>query len=314
MIDAHVHLAALPEGDNGCYLSPRMLRHPLLRFLAWRLGLDLRNPTLANAVYLQRLRGELARSAKVQRAVLLGMDGVYDDKGTLDLGRTDFLISNRYVLEVAKRYPEEFLAGVSINPRRRDALNELDRCASAGAVLVKVLPNSQCFDPSESRHIPFYRALARYRMPLLSHVGYEFSLMGKDQSAGDPARLRLALDEGVYVIAAHACSYGLLVREPYFKVLKEFVRAYPNFYTDASALTLPNRSRMLFLLRRCPELYDRLLFGTDYPLPVFPYPVLGKNFTKVTRATNSFDRHALVLESLGIRCVDFSVLLAKIRP
>ena len=31
LIDCHVHLAALPDGDNGCYISPKMLKSPLFR-------------------------------------------------------------------------------------------------------------------------------------------------------------------------------------------------------------------------------------------------------------------------------------------
>ncbi|MGH8515191.1 MAG: amidohydrolase family protein, partial [Gammaproteobacteria bacterium] len=153
----------------------------------------------------------------------------------------------------------------------------------------------------------FYRALARLKLPLLSHVGYEFSLVGHDQSAGDPERLRMALDEGVCVIAAHGCSHGLFFPEPHLKTALEFVRGYPHFYIDASALTLPNRARMLFLLRRRPELHDRLLFGTDYPLPVLPYPALGRGFLRAAKA-NYFDRQAAVLESLGIRFKDFSAI------
>lgn len=302
--DVHVHLAALPEGDNGCYISPRMMRSPLFRFMAWRHGLDLSRPVAANATYVQRLVRELQRSEKVSKAVLLGMDGVYDENGRLDLERTEFLVSNRYVLQVAKNHPDSFLPGVSINPQRRDALEELQRCVKEGAVLVKVLPNSQCFDSSDRRYVPFYQALAQYEIPLLSHVGYEFSLMGRDQSAGDPERLRVALEEGVCVIAAHACSHGLFLPEPHFKVLLEFVRRYPRFYFDASALTLPNRVRTLFLLRRHPDLHERLLFGTDYPLPVFAYPALGRAYRPAAKAS-CFDRHAMILESLGIRYGDF---------
>jgi hypothetical protein len=33
LIDCHVHLAALPDGDNGSYISPKMLRSPLFRSL-----------------------------------------------------------------------------------------------------------------------------------------------------------------------------------------------------------------------------------------------------------------------------------------
>jgi len=307
LTDVHVHLAALPDGDNGCYISRRMLRRPLSRFLAWQYSVDLSKPSDANEFYVKRLLRELNRSERVKRAVLLGMDGVYDKDGRLDQARTDFLISNRYVLQVAKSHPDSFLAGVSINPQRRDALEEVERCAAEGAALVKLLPNAQCFDPADPRYIPFYRALAKHNLPLLSHVGYEFSLIGHDQTAGDPKRLRPALDEGVTVIAAHACSNGLFLLEPHFQTLLEFVRRYPRFYFDVSALTLPNRVRMLFLLSRHPELHERLLFGTDYPLPVFSYPALGRG-AKAARVSTSFDRQALVLRSLAIRYKDFSAL------
>lgn len=306
LTDVHVHLAALPDGENGCYISPRMMRRFLFRFFFWKMGLDRARPNAANAAYVERLLRELNRSEKVGRAVLLGMDGVYDGNGRLDSARTDFLVSNRYLLQVARTHPASFLPGVSINPQRRDALDELQRCAQEGAVLVKMLPNSQCFDPADRRYVPFYRVLADLKMPLLSHVGYEFSLMGRDQSTGDPERLRVALEEGACVIAAHACSYGLFLPEPYFKVMEGFASRYPRFYFDASALTLPNRVRTLFLLRRHPELHNRMLFGTDYPLPVYSYPAWNRGYRAAARAPSCFDRQALVLESLGIRHRDFS--------
>jgi uncharacterized protein len=310
LTDVHVHLAALPDGDNGCIISPRMLRRPVARFLAWKFGVDLGRPAEANEFYVERLHRELNGSKRVKKAVLLGMDGVYDENGCLDSTRTDFLICNRYVLDVAKRHPESFLAGVSINPQRRDALDELERCAAEGAALVKFLPNAQCFDPADKRYLPFYRALARLKIPLLSHVGYEFSLAGRDQSAGDPKRLRSALDKGVTVVAAHGCSQGLFFPEPHLKTALEFARRYPRFYLDASALTLPSRVRMLFLLRRHPELHERLIFGTDYPLPVLAYPAIGRGYRRAANA-NYFDRQAMVIESLGIRFKDFSAIKGK---
>jgi predicted TIM-barrel fold metal-dependent hydrolase len=233
------------------------------------------------------------------------MDGVYDSAGALDESRTDFLIANDHVFAVA-RGSERFLPGVSINPARRDALDELERCAEKGAVLVKVLPNAQVFDPADRRFIPFYSALARHRLPLLSHVGYEFSLIGQDQSVGDPARLRAALDEGVTVIAAHGCSSGLFIREPHFPTMLDLARRYPGFYVDTSALTIPNRVGALFRLRRHPEIFDRLIFGTDYPLPVWAYPCLGRldvpGYGQAWKARNRFDRQAVILDRLGVSC------------
>ena len=133
LIDCHVHLAALPDGDNGCYISPKMLRSPLFRFLLWKHQLSPSHPREANRKYLDDLLTELRASRHVQQAVLLGMDGVYDQNGRLDQAHTDFLISNDYVLKTARAYPNEFLAGVSINPQRRDAVEEVHRCADGGA-------------------------------------------------------------------------------------------------------------------------------------------------------------------------------------
>ena len=304
LIDCHVHLAALPDAGNGCHISRRMLRSPVFRFLRFQYRLPLDDPRLANRRYVDALLAELCASRHVSRAVLLVMDGVYDADGRLDEPRTEFLVSNRYVLEVARAHASEFLAGVSINPQRRDAVDEVHRSADAGAALVKVLPNAQGFDPANAGYRPFYRALAERGLPLLSHVGYEFTLIGRDQSLGDPERLRLPLEEGATVIAAHGCSYGLVLYEKFLPTLQRFVSRYPNFYADISALTLPNRFPMLLRLRRCPEIHGRLLFGTDYPLPVLHVPVWGRvglgTLREIVGTKNRFDRQVLVCQSLGV--------------
>ena len=304
LIDCHVHLAALPDGDNGCYISPKMLRSPLFRYLLWKHQLSPANPREANRKYLDDLLTELRASHHVQRAVLLGMDGVYDQNGHLNQAHTDFLISNDYVLNIARAYPNEFLAGVSINPQRRDAVEEVHRCADAGAALVKVLPNAQQFNPADPHYKAFYRTLAERKLPFLSHVGYEFSLIGKDQSVGNPDRLRPALEEGATVIAAHACSYGLILYEKFLPTLRDFVQRYPNFYADISALTLPNRVQMLLHLRRYPEIHERLLFGTDYPLSVFHLAAWGRvalgTLYDILRTKNRFDRQVSVCRGLGL--------------
>ena len=318
LIDCHVHLAALPDGRNGCHVSKRMLNSPLFRFLLWKHGYSLREPERTNRSYVDDLLKELRASQRVGRAVLLGMDGVYDASGRYDEGATEFLVANDYVLARA-RENTELLAGVSINPRRRDAVDEVHRCADAGAVLVKVLPNSQQFDPADPRNVPFFRALAERKLPLLSHVGYEFSLIGKDQSVGDPARLRVALDEGATVIAAHACSNGLIIREKFLPTFRELVERYPHFYADVSALTLPNRFAMLLHLRSHPELHERLLFGTDYPLSVFHLACWGRvgwnALREIVRTKNRFDRQWLVCERLGVKSRSLAGLLGtRVNP
>jgi predicted TIM-barrel fold metal-dependent hydrolase len=111
-----------------------------------------------------------------------------------------------------------------------------------------------------------------------------------DLSVGCPGRLERALGEGATVIAAHGCSSGTFLREPHLPEMSRLAARYPRFFSDASALTLPNRVGMALRLARHPELFERIVFGTDYPLVVF-WP--GANY---------FDRQAAALESIGVRC------------
>ena len=72
-----------------------MLKSPLFRFLIWKFKLDLTKPSQSNAKYVDELLSELRSSRHVGRAILLGMDGVYNQQGKLDEKGTEFLISNQ---------------------------------------------------------------------------------------------------------------------------------------------------------------------------------------------------------------------------
>ncbi|MBI2733611.1 MAG: hypothetical protein HYX44_10025, partial [Aquabacterium sp.] len=70
--------------------------------------------------------------------------------------------------------------GGSVRARFKDTDTQL----KAKDLLVKAFNP----DPADPHYKAFYRALAERKLPFLSHVGYEFSLIGKDQSVGDPDR------------------------------------------------------------------------------------------------------------------------------
>jgi len=131
------------------------------------------------------------------------------------------------------------------------------------------LPNTQKFNPADLQYTAFYHAPTLRKLPILGHVAYEFSSIGKDQLGGDPDRLCEALEEGTTVIAGRACSYELMFYEKLLPTFQDLAKRYPHFYANISTLTLPNRMRMLLQLRRYPEIQERLLFGTEYPLSVF---------------------------------------------
>ena len=307
LLDCHTHLAALPDGRNGAFVSARMRKGAVFRFVSRAMGLRLDDPERSNRAFLERLVSRLKESRCVTRAVALALDGVYDASGRFDPERTGLLVPNDLVFQACAEF-QELLPGASVNPARRDALDELARVAERGAVLLKCLPNAMGFDPADPKYRPFWKKAARLGLPVLTHVGHEFAVTGPWQEMGDPARLRPLLTEGVTVIAAHAGSSGRFFRQPYAATVVALAREFPRFFLDSSALTLPNRMGMLWRIARKgseeSSLAPRLLFGTDFPLPVSPVPLYAAlrpaAGVRARRIANSFDRQAFVLTAFGL--------------
>ncbi|WP_298273033.1 amidohydrolase family protein [Geobacter sp.] len=267
VIDIHCHAAGIGAGGSGCFISPRLRRSWKYRFYLNSFGVtDAELEREGDALVLRRLSERLAASSRVQAAVVLALDGVVDGRGELDRERTELHIPNEFLAEGCRQYPNLFL-GASVNPLRPDALERLDAAAAAGAVLVKWLPSIQGIDPAERRLIPFYRRLVALNLPLLTHTGLEESFTRADNALADPARLRLPLEKGVTVIAAHCASSGRSHGEANLgRILPLFAR-FPNLYADISTLTQLNRPGHLQRVLGHGEIHDRLLYGTDMPLP-----------------------------------------------
>jgi predicted TIM-barrel fold metal-dependent hydrolase len=209
---------------------------------------------------------------------ILAFDHYYHPDGTLDRGKGTFYVPNDYVVQLADQYPEVFIPIISVHPDRPDALAELEKWAKRGVRFVKWLPNAQGIDPSARRHDGFYAVMKKYHMILLTHTGMERSVASSSQAFGNPLLLRRPLDLGVKVIMAHCASAGRNADLDHPGVEADnfdlFLRLMATdryrglLFADISALTQLNRTsqHILELIRR-PELHDRLVNGSDYPLP-----------------------------------------------
>ncbi len=306
-IDVHVHVAGVGTGGTGCFVSERFRNSLFFAIDMWAAGVpEWRIKEEGDQLYVRKLLKTVRSSRTIGRAVILALDGIYDAQGRLDRKQTELYVPNDYVIDLARRHPE-FLPGVSIHPGRRDALDELDRVAEAGALLVKWLPNTQRINPADKRFIRFYGRLARHGIPLLSHTGEEYALGVADPEAGDPKRLRPALEEGVTVIAAHCASLGEKSGRTYLDDFLSLLRRYPNLYGDISALTQVNRRHALPRLLD-EGVMDRLLNGSDYPLPFFPLasPLyfmgrIGLSMAfRVQRIGNILDRDVATKRAMGV--------------
>jgi predicted TIM-barrel fold metal-dependent hydrolase len=176
-------------------------------------------------------------------------------------------VPNDWVLRVCARRPDRLIPCVSINPRRKDALDELERCASAGARVVKIHPPIQDVDPGDRRFAPFYRRCADRRVIVLVHTGAEHAAAIVGTQHCSPARLATALEEGCIAIAAHSGMSNFFDPEDFFADLLAMVRRYPRFYCETAVLGAAARFRAIPRLLAEPEVVARLLHGSDFPFP-----------------------------------------------
>jgi len=265
-MDMHVHVVGNGTGGTGCWLRVKSWHRPLAALMLRHVGL----PAHAmrgdlDRLFIERLL-EQVQASSLNAAVILAQDDVHDDQGRVLEGVGSFYVPNDYVLSLARKHPE-FLPAVSIHPARPDALEELERCLAAGAVMMKCLPNCQNINCNDRRFSKFWERMAEAKLPLLAHTGGEHTLPVVRPDYADPRLLTLPLQCGVTVIAGHSGTKSGLFDPDYFDVFAEMTRRFPNLYGDTSAFNVPMRGRNIPACSQEP-LASRLVHGSDYPVPV----------------------------------------------
>lgn len=301
-LDIHVHLIGTDEA-RGCLLGGKVSKGPANWALKTALGFRGVPDEDLDRVYLERLL-EWTTGCELDRFGVLALDGVYDGRGELDLARTQVMVGNDYCLDACAR-SEKLLPMCSINPRRKDALDELERVAELGAVGLKALPNSQDFDPADRAHDPFWRRVAELDLPIVTHTSFEHTIPPIDQRWGHPSRLVGPLEQGVKVIAAHCAGSGTghPFREHY-QIWEEMLGRYDNLYGDVSAMASISRFPYIHKVLANPVATERVVLGSDYPIPVNPsvfLPKLGVQKVRELGAIgNPLQRNLEVFRALGL--------------
>lgn len=276
IIDMHIHFGAPKDEASGCYWSKEFEK------TAAYYAMLLMTKSLCKKVDIERVKkhllGKINGSKYVQKGVLLAMDEVYDENGTVQQKKTHLHVPNRYLFKLAKEN-ERVLVGASVHPYRDDWREELDFCLENKAVLCKWIPSSQLINPEHEKCLPFYQKLVDYKLPLLCHTGPEYSIPTSNKrynKYNNPKYLRIALEQGVTVIVAHcALPYFYLLDKPgyyddwhdFLKIVQEAEESGWNLYADLSAITGPLRLPFIDdIIKKVPV--KRLLFGSDYPVPL----------------------------------------------
>jgi predicted TIM-barrel fold metal-dependent hydrolase len=299
IIDCHVHVIATAAGCGS--MSLRLRKSLTVRFLRWRLGIPDGDGEAVDRQAEAKLVETIYGAEQLDAAVVLAFDAVYDPDGTLNETDTHLYVSNDYVAELADRHPK-ILFGASIHPYRKNAILELERCIHRGAVLIKWLPIVQNFNPADERCLPFYEALAHYRVPLLCHTGGEQALPNLERAWADPMLLVPALKKGVTVIAAHCGARARFSDQDYTPAFLRLAHEYEYLYGDTAALNLPLRSYAYDSLLRDEVVRRKLVHGSDWPILCIPTRRAGwlKAVYWLLAERNWMRRDILTKQALGL--------------
>ncbi len=246
-----------------------------------RAGCALRPGAHADEAYVDRLRLLASEFPDGVKFMLFALDGSCGRDGRIDPARTVLMVPNGYTRDVARSDPSRFEWVASVNPRRPDAIERVRAAVRDGARALKWIPYLMDIDPAAPALNRFYDELADLSLPLIVHTGWQHELLADGvQDYGNPLRLRRALERGVRVIASHCATQGDFTdwdtgpgrtRRPSFELLCRLVDAPEHrarLFGDVSGIIDSGRApEQLRDLLSHPRWHDRLVNGSDYPLP-----------------------------------------------
>jgi predicted TIM-barrel fold metal-dependent hydrolase len=219
--DAHVHLGK--SGPWQPYINPTIYTKELIR---------------------------LFDKYNVERAVVFPNPNVGDKYPEM----------NDYIAESVKKYPKRLVGFGRVDPRRDDAIKELNRIRNKlGLAGLKLHPFVECFRPDHPFFAKFFKKINQLNLPILFHSGDGFSSPG--------LILKIAKKHPkLPIILAH-------LRESTVNALREC----ENVYVDTSG-TLPN-----FIELSADIDEDRILFGSDVPYYRYPTQIAVVEASEVSQ-------------------------------
>ncbi len=192
----------------------------------------------------------------------LGMQGWYwNDPGLMRM-------HNDYMAEMIAAHPDRLRGFISINPLfGEEALAEIERCAHMGFSGIGELGPGGCgFDFNAPELMQVFDLAEQYDLPVNIHcgepVGHPYP--GKDMTPLAPLPEIVKRRPNLKLILAHLGG-GL----PFYEMNPRYRKAFANVRYDFATNPLLYNIR---ILRAVIDLVgeDRLLFGSDFPLLLYP--------------------------------------------
>lgn len=170
-------------------------------------------------------------------------------------------VDDRYVADYVSQHPDTLIGFLSVDPTQPGWQEEL--CFGHQALKlqgIKLLPMYAGFRPDDPRLDPLWRYATQHHLPVLLHTGTTFIAQ---------APLECTLPRHIDPVAARFPDVKIILAHlghPYEGECVVTIRKHPNVYADISALHYrPFQFYHALMLVQEYGVWDKLLFGTDYP-------------------------------------------------
>lgn len=182
------------------------------------------------------------------------------------------VVPNDYVAEYVKRDPNRLIGFMSVDPNDLNSVYELERCKNdLGLKGIKLGPMYQDFNPLDrEKAYPIYQKAQDLKLPILFHMGTTYLRTAKLKYTQPILIEEIALDfPELKIVIAH-------LGHPWEGDTIVLIRKQPNVYADISALYYrPWQLYNSLRLAKEYEVFDKLLFGTDYPVTTVESSIKG---------------------------------------
>jgi predicted TIM-barrel fold metal-dependent hydrolase len=170
-------------------------------------------------------------------------------------------VDDQFVADYVNQHPDTLIGFLSLDPTQKGWEDELrEGHQQLGLRGIKLMPMYAGFRPDDSRLDPMWKYASDNRLPILLHTGTTFVAQ---------AALDCTLPRRLDPVATRFGELRLILAHlghPYEGECVAVIRKHPNVYADISALYYrPFQLYHSLMLVQEYGVWDKVLFGTDYP-------------------------------------------------
>src|SRR5688572_16000504 len=192
-------------------------------------------------------------------------------------------VDDRYVAEYVAAQPDRLIGFLSVDPTQPGWEDELRYGhEDLGLRGIKLLPMYAAFRPDEPRLDPLWHYANKHQLPVLLHTGTTFVAQ---------APLECTLPRHLDPVAARWPDVPIIMAHlghPYEGECVVVARKHPRVYADISALHYrPFQFYHSLMLVQEYGIWDKVLFGTDYPFTTVDATLAGlRSLNRMLDGTN----------------------------